>query len=236
MGLDLVELVMEVEDRFGVEFDYELDRVHTAGDLLNLILLKKEDAPAPVCPSLRIFCRLRTALMELFDRQRREIRPATPMDRLVPQENRRENWERLEESLGMRLPRLARPLWLVVGELLGGLLYVSVLTLLAFAKADALGAPAFLFAIVVFLILPVSLVLAVGLHRATRPPAVFLPGSCATVGDMVRSLDRLNFVVPTRALQDPRREVVWSELRELTARQLNVPVEKVTPEASIVDL
>ncbi len=45
MGLDSVELVMEVEDEFGMKLsDQEAESVHTVADLVELVMSRRPDA------------------------------------------------------------------------------------------------------------------------------------------------------------------------------------------------
>ena len=67
MGLDLVELVMEVEDEFAITIpDADAEKIQTVGDLYQYVLQRTghpaADAPPPaVCGSARSFYRLRAA-------------------------------------------------------------------------------------------------------------------------------------------------------------------------------
>ena len=56
MGLEGVELVMEVEDRFGTSFlDAELERMQTVGDLHSFLMVRIRSQHSDVCPSAAVF-------------------------------------------------------------------------------------------------------------------------------------------------------------------------------------
>jgi len=62
MGLDVVELMMEVEDRFKVTLrDSECSRVRTVGDLAALVVASLPRTPSSACPTARRFVYSRIA-------------------------------------------------------------------------------------------------------------------------------------------------------------------------------
>jgi hypothetical protein len=88
MGLDTVELVMEIEDEFGIRIaDDEAERITTVGQTVECVArhLAARRPPGPVvCTSARAFYRLRAALGERFNVPRSAVRPGTPVGTLVP--------------------------------------------------------------------------------------------------------------------------------------------------------
>jgi acyl carrier protein len=113
MGLDVVELVMEVEEQFGVRIaDREAERMRTVGDLYQF-LLGKRSLVLDGCPSSAVFYRARRALIQLFCVERQAIRPSSSLEELIPLENRRDHWDRFRRAFGpFNLPRLGQPTWL----------------------------------------------------------------------------------------------------------------------------
>ena len=62
MGLDSVELVMRVEERFGIEIhDSEAEPIRTPGMLVDLVFSKLQTGPQNYCASQRAFYVLRRA-------------------------------------------------------------------------------------------------------------------------------------------------------------------------------
>ena len=83
MGLDLVELVMETEERFGVHLpDEECAQVRTVADLTALVI-SKLSTDCSVCPTSRMFYRVRCALAE-SGVPRSQIRPGTLLSDMRP--------------------------------------------------------------------------------------------------------------------------------------------------------
>jgi hypothetical protein len=60
MGLDAVELVMEVEDRFEIFiWDEDASKIRTVGDLVTLVEARIAVTRAKICPTLEAFLGLR---------------------------------------------------------------------------------------------------------------------------------------------------------------------------------
>ena len=67
MGLDAVEMVMDVEDHFGIAIqDSEAEQLLTVADLVALIQSRIEVAHLAACPTLSSFLRLRSTAREIF--------------------------------------------------------------------------------------------------------------------------------------------------------------------------
>lgn len=119
MGLDIVELFMEVEDVFDIQIpDERGGEVRTVGDLYDIIIETKGEAVNPRNRSLSAatFLMIRRALVAETKATRQSIRPRTSVDEALPTYpayDRRALWARLQEALGLQLPQLCRPAWLV---------------------------------------------------------------------------------------------------------------------------
>ena len=113
MGLDGVELVMDVEDRFGTSFpDAEVERMQTVGDLHNFVMARIRSQHSVACPAAAMFYPIRKILVDEFGLDRSLIRPSTNLESLVDENHRGEFWRTIESSLATRLPRLRRSKWL----------------------------------------------------------------------------------------------------------------------------
>jgi len=108
MGLDGVEILMAVEERFGISIpDEEAEITFTPGKLINLVLTKVRQADFSQCESRRAFYALRRALMKLTGVSRKAVRPEAELAELLPPRNRTEQWRELRAALGaVRWPRL----------------------------------------------------------------------------------------------------------------------------------
>lgn len=128
MGLALFEIFNEVEDRFCITIEcdeVEKNPLQTVGQLYLLVLEKvdldkwiKED---PIqTKDLRVLQsedidnfkkiaveRLRDSLSDLFYHPRSSLILSAHMENLIPLQNRRENWKKLQENLGCKLLKLS---------------------------------------------------------------------------------------------------------------------------------
>lgn len=76
MGLDGVEIVMKVEDAFGITIDDgEAGKIATPGQLIDLVLSKVGRTVDEACLTQRAFHRVRAALMRRMGVSRNQIRP-----------------------------------------------------------------------------------------------------------------------------------------------------------------
>ena len=114
MGLDAVEIVMEVEDAFDTRLeDAEVTKISTPRDLIDMVMSKVAQADATGCLTQRAFNLLRAALLRQLPLKRRDIAPRARLTDLVPRTGRKILLECLAAELGTRsLPRLVRPKWL----------------------------------------------------------------------------------------------------------------------------
>ena len=76
MGLDSVELIIEVEEKFQIQIpDIEAENINTVGDLHQCILTKVERNELNRCSTQKIFYQLRRELSENHDIPFEKIKP-----------------------------------------------------------------------------------------------------------------------------------------------------------------
>ncbi len=128
MGLDGVELIMDLEEEFGVSLpDADLAACRTPRDMIDLIWSKVQGMSEPACKSQRAFYALRRAVVETLKVRRGSVRPTTPICSLIPGRNDVDRWQDLSNAVGgYRWPCVHRPLWmsLLIAVALAGLVYV----------------------------------------------------------------------------------------------------------------
>jgi hypothetical protein len=106
MGLDTVELIMEVEETFALNIsDTEAQKIRTVGDLVRLAQSKADKRPGLACATSRMFYRLRRELQHVFPIPRDRLRPGAKWAALIPASSRRRVWRRLRAA-GLELPPL----------------------------------------------------------------------------------------------------------------------------------
>ena len=111
MGLDAVELVMALEETFGISItDEEATKTVTVGDLKRLVRAKLDVTDTAGCLTQRAFHLIRKNATAEFGVLRRNLRPDTTLETVVPQSTRRESWQHFQVALGVtQLPELVRP-------------------------------------------------------------------------------------------------------------------------------
>lgn len=132
MGLDTVELVMEVEKTFGISIlDKEAEQIRTVGDFYEVVWRHIGGKETDKCKSQYLFYKLRNAFHDSFDTPLLQINPATIPETLFPKEHRRHIYKDFSYSTGFELPSLAltQP-WL---QLLNGFGWLSIAGSLAAA-------------------------------------------------------------------------------------------------------
>lgn len=178
MGLDGVELLMEVEETFGIAVtDEEATTARTPRMLIELVLSKLRIVRETTCLSQKAFYLLRRALMDHVGAARRAIRPDTPLHELIDTDQAGQLWPNLSRTLAVpRWPELVRPRLLVAGiHALTGIALVAtfVRTLpLSFQAAVILG-------------LAAAIVVEVAAFYVTRPWRTHVPDDMASVRDVV---------------------------------------------------
>jgi acyl carrier protein len=231
MGLDAVELLMEVEETFDIKIDdNDYPEIRTAGDLYDLIVARTpKQTSGRNCLSPRVFCRFRRALTTSFNIARSTIRLDTSLTSLIPEKNGRTSWSRLQESLGLTLPKLQRPTWVVH--------FLTLTTIMAFILLCLYTIIALEKSSIVAILLPALLTTIMGLLFAaiTQPLAIQIPSSCTTVRGATSAVMVTNLFKLTAEEDCASETEIFEILRTIISCHLEVPFEKVTRDASLVN-
>jgi hypothetical protein len=223
MGLDGVELIMAVEDEFGLEIPEEdAQEFSTVGDLYDYLVARVGSQNAKRCLSSAAFYRLRRVLCAEAGAARRSVLPDTRLDGIIPWRHRRAVWRSVRRELGLKLPQLSAPWVLDIAQLcvvvgLGTLLVRCLIGWTPWWRLAEL------------------LAFGIALDLVTRPLFRRFPRRAYTVRDAVRYIlarDGERLATETCAW---RPEEVWTALQRVVRRQLAVPPEKVTREATWVE-
>lgn len=236
MGLDTVELVIEVEERFGIRIrDEDAEKIQTAGQLRDYVLMCISSGASTypnrpidtVCLTAAAFYRIRRGLMSVAGVPREAIRPGANTASLLPQEGRRAAWTALSETLQLTLPRLTRPAWLTCWLTLAVLTSAAGTVVAAMQWVPAPDA----------VVLGVLQLMLLGLLAgyASRPFARIPYRDAQTIGGLVWNVAALNATTLLQAYDRPVEQEVWEILKLLIIEHLGVPAEDVTPDASWVN-
>lgn len=115
MGSDTVELVMRVEETFGISIpDEAASNLLTPNDLTDYILTRVEvsDEPLP-CLTQKAFHLLRRSFTRTLQTPRGTFRPDATLKSLLPGEGAEGAWARVGREAGVKgWPEVFRPRWL----------------------------------------------------------------------------------------------------------------------------
>lgn len=104
-GLDSVELVMAIEEEFGLEIpDNHAARLFTVGDAYDYLRMRLDSTPARECLCQKIFYKLRRALINNFQVNRSLIEPDTKMSDILSVEELEDGWPYLPLFTEMNTP------------------------------------------------------------------------------------------------------------------------------------
>lgn len=250
MGLDLVEITMELEDTFGIEITeedlQELDSYYslTVADLYRIVRCKIEkqvlDA-ADIRLNLNLWHDMRSLLHEVTDVPEEQIRLGTRLHELFPRNQRTRRWERLRSSGLFQIVPLVLPRSLRL--YLGWIFWLSGLVLPIYL-AFRITIPHGLW-LLIACASAVLLTLWCSFLRTTYEwvLSVFpflrrsLPDHLVTVKDLCRSV-RMGYSTsrsePRRPPSDRLFEESWSKYVLILSEQLCLPPEEIKPESRLV--
>ncbi|MBV9124606.1 MAG: hypothetical protein JO112_14715 [Planctomycetes bacterium] len=227
MSLDLIELVLEVEQEFGIGITQrDMESINTVGHLIDHVYAQVRIVQAAVCPTSHVFYRLRRALRAQLPLSRHTIRPSRMLAELVPESQRRRVWQHLQRE-ELRLPdlQLSSPLsYLAKGLLLAAgkfLAVVMITVLFAPFLVPWWWQNGFAFWIVILV--------ALAFWLGMRPLAVQVPARVGTIREAVL------YLAPRAAVAGLTRESIAAKVSQLVSENLGVPREKVTEESWFVD-
>jgi acyl carrier protein len=220
MGLDGVELIIEIEEHFGITIsDAESQDIVTVGDMLSLINARVDGSRQSRCRSFVAFLQVRRFVRDFLEEPNRRMRPSDRIKSIIPWNRRREFWLSLSELFStwptpLRLPQPLRFLNL----------FTSIAAL-AVGASTALIDPA---------ILPLGIICAVAfvivLQMLLTPLRIEPPAQLASLGDF-----SLRIVGLSATTKPPvAREAVLKDLQKIVAETLGVDRDEVIPEASFV--
>lgn len=109
MGLDSVELIIEVEDTLGIEIsNLEAEKINTVQDFYDCAWKHVSNKKLAIekCYTHSVFYKIRQAIVENIKVDKKSITPKTKMEDIIPFENRRQIWKQLEDTLQLTLPQL----------------------------------------------------------------------------------------------------------------------------------
>jgi len=112
MGLDSVELVMAIEEEFGIEIPNEdAEKITTVGQMYDFLRRTLQSTPAAQCMSQRLFYKVRKAIIDNYGVPKRSITLDTRMADLVPASELTDTWPYLALFSQLEFPKLKKEWW-----------------------------------------------------------------------------------------------------------------------------
>ncbi|MFC1707270.1 phosphopantetheine-binding protein [Planctomycetota bacterium] len=227
MGLDLVELVMSVEETFGISIpDDDAVGIGTVGQLHDYVVAKRFANLPETCLSSRAFYILRRAINGATGVDRRDLRPSTAVENLLPRESRRYLWNQVSSRADLRLPDLepGRALWLIIAAIAGAGFAGTLSVVVPHTSAVAAG----LCGVVSALIVVVALLL------ITQSRHTAFPAGITTLRELTARVLTLNYGELAKREGTWSQAEVWATVQALVVEQLGVKLEHVTRDAHFV--
>ena len=226
MGLELVEILMEVEETFGIIIsDDDAPQIRTVGQLHEYILEYRRKEMQQGCPTGRVFRDIRRVLTTTTSVPRRAIRPSTELTTILPLRGRRRVWNRLQQDVPGRRRALRLPFRL--GPIMAGLCVSTgvvgtaiIMPHVGIVNAIVLGVTATLTTLLLIVFI-------------TRPFAVAFPDGVVTVGDLATATLPPGYEEAVK--QQMTDQEVWEKLQKIVADILSVKVDAITASSRFVE-
>lgn len=128
MGLDSVEILVNVENAFGITIsNYEAEKIATVGDIHNLVWRTLQGRQSMRCKTQQLFHKLRYTLATKFNVPKEVIELDASLNEIFPAANRRMLYRKLEKELQLKLPLLVLPpAWVVMLLITGVVLIIGI--------------------------------------------------------------------------------------------------------------
>jgi acyl carrier protein len=110
MGLDSVEILVNVENAFGITIpNFEAEKITTVGDIHSIVWRNVQGRQSMRCKSQQLYYKLRHALITKFKVDNNDVELNASLNDIFPKTNRRLLYRKLERELQLKLPPLVLP-------------------------------------------------------------------------------------------------------------------------------
>jgi len=227
MGLDGVELVMNVEDTFGITIDdADASKMITAGQLHQYVSNKVQSLSANSCATQKCFYVLRKHASTALNIPTKKIRPDTPVDTLFPLSERRFFWKKISHNAPFKLPKLDFSIWvysyLTLVYVIGFILICNIIWESCKEASILVG----------LIVMGFFVWLTLWSFRLLMPfLLIHLPRSCKTLGDLSKIVLSLNIEL----FKPLSEKEVWNILVDLISEQLGIDKNSIKPGSRFVE-
>ena len=228
MGLDAVELVMDVEESFGIDISNEdAQQFRTVGDLFEFLKCRTDLAPTGTCLSASTFYEIRNGLRSAGITQR--FAPSTDLVAVLSKKrSRRSVWNSLAQNTQLKLPELVRPSWVIVANV-AITTSASILIALIASGQEVSG--------VLFFGVGIACLFIIGFLTSlvTRPLATNFGADFKTFRGLSERVLALNVAKIKNDHGPMGPNDIWVILKNIIVNQLGVDADEVTPDAKFVE-
>ncbi|NGZ83016.1 hypothetical protein [Duganella aceris] len=215
MGLDTVELVLAIEDEFGIRINHQIAKtLRTPGDVADYVMSRVRTEINSSCLAQVGFYRVRSVLVMTFNASHSDIHPTTPLAGLLHADIKHA-WPALGRALQAdNFPPLVRPRRIVLAAVVAP----TLITIAGMAWAD----------IQPTIIAISAAFVALCTNSGTSTMRVVIPDNCSTVEALIPFVATTNAALWTR-------ERVLATILQITSTQLGIPIEKIREDSTFVD-
>ncbi|MDH5761730.1 MAG: acyl carrier protein [Nitrospinota bacterium] len=228
MGMDIVDMVLDIEERFGISLpDVECQNVITVDDCYQLVLSKLDKADQTKCLTSATFYRIRRVIADTLGVDKRTLKPDTPLQDLLPVETRRTLWASIGQRLVLQLPELGRsPGW---EPILIGVPLLSLIVPLVLAAMDILEMGEFV------AIAASGIFVTWVLARATEPLKKYFHPESLTLGALTKTVLALNVGSLSSNQEGLSKNDVYTILLEIIADNTGLSADEIKPHHAFID-
>ena len=222
MGLDSVQLVMEIEEKFGITIpDDVYSEIRTVGDLVGFCLDRIHAADTVCCPSLSCFLSLRRLVRDIRNDPDLRLRPRDNVETVLEESDRKRLWQQLPGLLKSHPRELRRPAWLRKTLIVAVLSFPIVLMAVFPWRVEILT-----------LIWLAAIALGIILNWLTISMRTRTPAGYTTFGDITKRI--VGLTVATNPPAETDYDTVFSIIKKIIVDQLGVDDDEVVPTARFI--
>lgn len=228
MGLDTVELVMDIEEFFGIELtDDKLENINTVDDFTQLVSRIYLDKYQPTEKSSRqAFNLLKKTLAHELGLSEEDLKPQTQTKDVFPIKSLKYYWKKIAKETNLKLPKM-EPSPSYKKKVKNLTLIFWILTILVFVTLYFIAdlSPIFWSTLLFSFVLLFCLVLFAQINNTAKTQ---IPSFCSTLEQLSVSIVCLN---PGR-FGNPDKTEIFEILRNLISNQSGIEPENIKPETS----
>lgn len=228
MGLDSVEILMKIENTFGIQIpNWEAEKILTVGDFYEAVWRHLSGKYSDKCKSQALFYRLRKLFQVRFNIHPSAILLSTSPNNIFPEIQRRKSYHDFSFATGLELPSLVLSKgWLsflnISGlVMIGGGLVFAVIMIFVFHQSKWV------------LLIPVAgIVLTILLSKLLNIKRTIIEAqTMRSFTEQVLALNYASFIVD----EGTNRIEVEAVINHIIADMAGLELEEITPEKKIAD-